>query len=183
MSKWFYCPDFWELNSIPQGPIELDELVSMIKEGDLGSEIMVSLDDEAWREADTFAEIMAKCPPNLDELAKLYIEGCKSENWPEELRWVREKMQRWTDHLPQLAVDWIVRIVEVEPLSELLEQIGAGPLEDILDSHGEDIIERIEKEASRSFHFRYCLAGVWRRRISQNVWDKMTLALGTQVRY
>ena len=186
MSEWFYCTDFWDLESVPRGPITFGELVATIKEGIIKPETMVCIDlddQEDWRPADTFAEVIAECPPDLNELARLYVVGCESEEWPEELWWVWEKVFRWVRHLPQLALDLIVQIVKLEPTHEIAEAIATGPLEELLDAHGAVIITRVEEEARRSPLFRYCLAGVWRRTIPDDIWNRLTIALGTQVRY
>jgi hypothetical protein len=53
----------------------------------------------------------------------------------------------------------------------------------LLADYGEQFIERIEQQAAADEKFRYCLAGVWRAGMSDELWSRVTNALGDQERY
>src|SRR5262245_6605108 len=61
--------------------------------------------------------------------------------------------------------------------------LGAGPLEDLLSGYGEKFIERIERQAAADTKFRLSLAGVWQSGMSDELWRRVTNALGDQDRY
>ncbi|HKX31480.1 MAG TPA: hypothetical protein VJ302_27585 [Blastocatellia bacterium] len=60
---------------------------------------------------------------------------------------------------------------------EALSYIGAGPLEDLLSSNGEQFIELIEQQAVADSRFRFCLAGVWRSGMTDEIWQRVIAAV------
>ncbi len=74
-------------------------------------------------------------------------------------------------------------LVIAAPDERTLAYIGVGALEDLLSRHGEQFIELIEQQAAVDAKFRFCLAGVWRSRMSEELWQRVTAALGSQERY
>lgn len=89
------------------------------------------------------------------------------------LFWSFMKLDEWVRVKPDLAWQAILEIVKARPSAEVLSNLAAGPLEDLLCRHGESFIARIEQEAERSVEFKRLLAGVWRRRMDQSVWDRV----------
>jgi hypothetical protein len=55
--------------------------------------------------------------------------------------------------------------------------LAAGPLEDLLDEHGFEFIDRVETLVQANPKFRLLLGGVWRSGIDQAVWDRIQAAL------
>jgi len=53
----------------------------------------------------------------------------------------------------------------------------------LLSDYGEHFIERVEQQAATDAKFRYCLAGVWQSEMSDELWRRVTIALGDQERY
>jgi len=51
--------------------------------------------------------------------------------------------------------------------------LAAGPLEDLMDVHGEAFIDRAEAEARINPAFAMLLGGVWRSTIAERVWERM----------
>jgi hypothetical protein len=184
MSQWYYWPDYWEPDSLAQGPVSFQELVGLIKTSQIGDDTYICREGEDdWREADIVPEILAENPIDIKGLAEAYISAASHEKWPEDLWWVWEKMYRLVEHIPQTAFDVIVHITKLDPPDEVLAYVGAAPLENLLALHGEAMIEKIEEEARHNPRLRYCLAGVWKSTISDEIWDKVTKALGDVQRY
>jgi hypothetical protein len=59
------------------------------------------------------------------------------------------------------AIDLIVRLVEAAPASDAVTTVGAGPLEDLVQEHGDELIAELETSARRSPVFAEALGAVW----------------------
>lgn len=78
---------------------------------------------------------------------------------------------------PELAWSCILVILEhMGPPADdrRFAVLAAGPLEDLMDLHGEAFIDRAEAEARRNPRFAMLLGGVWRSEISEPVWARMS---------
>lgn len=88
---------------------------------------------------------------------------------------------------PELAFDFIMEVIEKYSeeitsqedgrLSRVINNLAAGPIEDLLVYNGSSIIEKIDEEVKRSPLLRTALRGVWRNNIEQNVWDRLQIIL------
>jgi hypothetical protein len=79
---------------------------------------------------------------------------------------------------PELA--WSSILAVLEQIGANVEDrrfavLAAGPLEDLMDQHGEAFIGRVEAEARRNPAFALLLGGVWRSTIAEHVWQRMGL--------
>jgi len=77
---------------------------------------------------------------------------------------------------PELAWTCILLILEqIGPQAEdrRFAVLAAGPLEDLMDLHGEAFIDRAVAEARRNPRFALLLGGVWRSEIAESVWERM----------
>lgn len=56
--------------------------------------------------------------------------------------------------------------------------LAAGPLEDLVAEHGDEFIDRIEREARHSARFRFALTGVWPQQGEGNtvLWSRIEKA-------
>jgi hypothetical protein len=97
--------------------------------------------------------------------------------------WAWEYVDASVDKDPREAWPLILSIVNAAPSDDDLAALGAGPLEDILCKHGQSVIETIEAEAASNAKLRFALAGVWRSTMSEAIWNRVTVALGSQQRY
>lgn len=61
---------------------------------------------------------------------------------------------------------------------EILGNLGAGPLEDLLAKHGEALIDEVEAEANRDRRFFWTLACVWQNSMSNELWARVQGATG-----
>ena len=93
------------------------------------------------------------------------------ENHP--LWWAVENFMLPADGPP--AGDCWATILEVlsrNPGEQVLGMLAAGPLEDLIEYHGTDFIDRIEDEARRSPIFRELLGNVWESSTPE-VWGRI----------
>ena len=58
----------------------------------------------------------------------------------------------------------------------LLGNLAAGPLEDLLAYHGSEMIDEVELLARRNPDFSYLLGGVWQNLMSDDVWKRVQAA-------
>lgn len=80
------------------------------------------------------------------------------------------------DHKP--AEDcWraILEILKRAPPGEVLAVLAAGPLEDLINYHGPEFIDRIEVQARSDRAFRELLGGVWMSSTAE-VWARLEKA-------
>jgi len=60
--------------------------------------------------------------------------------------------------------------------NNLLGNLAAGPLEDLLAYHGSEMIDELELLARRNPDFSYLLGGVWQNLMSDDVWKRVQAA-------
>ncbi len=71
----------------------------------------------------------------------------------------------------------ILEILSRNPPDKVIEVLAAGPLEDLIKSHGPEVIERVEAESRRNPAFRDLLGGVWRSS-TPDIWARVVKAQG-----
>lgn len=59
------------------------------------------------------------------------------------------------------ALDFVMALLQSSPDDSGGAQVGAGPLEDLITEHGNELSLQIEELARRSSPFRRALASVW----------------------
>lgn len=78
-------------------------------------------------------------------------------------------------HAPERL--WTVALEILELLRDeeelLIASIGAGPLEDLLNRHGGDYIDRIVERARQNRRFRVAASCVWPSRIDPTIWQRL----------
>ncbi len=62
---------------------------------------------------------------------------------------------------PGLALDVVLACVDRADSAEVMAQVAAGALEDLIAHQGDLVIDRIEQAATGSPRVRYALSGVW----------------------
>jgi hypothetical protein len=95
-------------------------------------------------------------------------------NW-----WAYVEVREQIAQKPSAAWLTILALVTKADTPELLEDIGAGPLEDFLKLHGESFIEQLEHEAGTSKNLRDALGHVWLR-VDENEAVPRLVGLGCQ---
>ena len=76
---------------------------------------------------------------------------------------------------PDACWQAILTILGRQPPERVLGILAAGPLEDLIQYHGPDFIERIESEACKNPAFKQLLGGVWKSS-TEEVWARVQKA-------
>lgn len=79
---------------------------------------------------------------------------------------------------PETAWNIVQTMMQRDVSDEILSNIAAGPVEDILAKHGPIFIGRIELAARQKPVFRKMLGGVWRNQISEDIWLRVQKIAG-----
>ena len=93
------------------------------------------------------------------------------ENW-----WAWEAVDKACREDPELGWGLVLAILSLTDSHQVIENLGAGPLEDLLAKHGDGLIERAEKLATQDPEFRRCLSHTWQNEMSQAIWDRVCRA-------
>ena len=70
-------------------------------------------------------------------------------------------VHRLPDSRPEELWEFVVKLVELSPGPDVTDILSAGPLEDLITFHGEQMLPRVEALANESSLFRELLQGVW----------------------
>jgi hypothetical protein len=125
-------------------------------------------------------------PESLNDLVKAYVERyTKQFEWGTDhvLReqdinfWAWEEFERLGNEEPETAWSAILAVLDYTADKYTLGNLAAGPLEDLIDAHGEQFIERIELFARQNPTFKELLGGVWQSSTPE-VWARIVRAKG-----
>jgi len=94
--------------------------------------------------------------------------------------WALNEMTRCAEEEPQRAFDIILDLIRRGPSKEVLGQIGAGPLEELISANGREIIDRLEAEAVRNPDLADLLNGVYRLDTPDDVWRRVVKISGRE---
>lgn len=81
---------------------------------------------------------------------------------------------------PEKAWEIILKLIEFAPNEDILVKIGVGPLEDLLAYHSNEFIERVEMETRDNEKFVTTLEYVWKRNMTEEVWQRIQKAIQEQ---
>jgi hypothetical protein len=83
------------------------------------------------------------------------------------------------DEITEAEEVWaaILEVLAREPSSTVIQNLAAGPLEDLLEYWGPVFIDRVEVEARRNPSFRHLLGGVWQCSTPE-VWQRIQKVRG-----
>jgi len=56
----------------------------------------------------------------------------------------------------------------------VLESLGAGPLEDLLNHHGESVIKKVIEYSKENDSFKSVISYVWKNKINNNIWESLS---------
>jgi hypothetical protein len=91
--------------------------------------------------------------------------------------WAVTKLDDLAYSEPSLAWSLILELVQ-EPLpATAFACVAAGPLEDLIEYHGPEVIEWVEREAEVNPRFRQLLGGVWKSSTAE-VWARIERVRG-----
>jgi hypothetical protein len=121
-------------------------------------------------------ELMPHDDERDEDLAKAYIAGQKAKHKTAEwgaLFWTHERTQYLTKYLPRKAWRVILLIWSMDQSIQTMQNLSAGEIEDLLSRNGVEMIPLIEAEARRDPSFAKLLGGVWKNRMTDEVWSRL----------
>jgi len=89
------------------------------------------------------------------------------------LFWAFDRMYDLVEDLPNKAWQVILLIWSMDQSIKTVQSLSAGPIEDLLSKHGDEMIALVEAEAKRDPSFAKLLGGVWKNRMTDEVWDRV----------
>ncbi len=113
---------------------------------------------------------------DLDELARAWWEGRRLADGTrdERKRWslgepldvaeASERAQRIVEDGGEQALELVMALLRSSPDETGPAMVGAGPLEDLVTGHGDDLAPRLDELARQSPAFRRALASGWLER-------------------
>jgi hypothetical protein len=127
---------------------------------------------------------MSLSAEELEQWASAYIEA---QRHPDQVRqsdphwWAIERFQN-LQSVERAEDAWtaILEILSRNPPPDTLGILGAGALDDLIDSWGPSMIDRIERKAAANPSFRSLLSRVWRRSCTAEIWSRVQAACGTR---
>jgi hypothetical protein len=94
----------------------------------------------------------------------------------ESLSWTHEAFRRLITKRSEVALEVILGIMKRTDDGDVLNNLAASPLEDLLSENRSSIIEAVEHLASRDPQFRTLLKGVWRLAMTNETWQRVKIA-------
>ncbi|MBT8147055.1 MAG: hypothetical protein KJN90_09390 [Gammaproteobacteria bacterium] len=101
---------------------------------------------------------------SFDKWVEAYIDLYDNNDVPDENHpsyWAVERFVDLEADFPEDCWAAILSIVAKRPTPRILANLASGPMEELLELHGNEFIERIEKEARTNPDFRNMLHSVW----------------------
>lgn len=90
------------------------------------------------------------------------------------LFWAFSKLRKLCKNSPKEAFQVVLVIISLTDDEWILENVAAGPLEDLVDWHGNLLIDVIEQEARSNSKFKDVLGGIWRGdKVKDELWDRL----------
>jgi len=121
----------------------------------------------------------------LSSLAEAFIEHfSRPYVWDKDMVLMARDRSR-TEWAPKKAGDLIsddpdalwalmLEVLRRDPPADVIAVLAAGPLEQYLVEHGDNVIARVEAQASKDAKFRALLGGVWKRsEMSAELWARV----------
>ena len=115
---------------------------------------------------------------NLEEWIAAYIaihDGNDPIGEEHSCYWAIERFVDLEADFPELCWQAITEIVEMKPAHRVLANLAAGPLEELVELHGAEYIDRIEKQARSSPDFRILLQQLWET-TDEAIWSRILRA-------
>ena len=121
---------------------------------------------------------------NIGEIRRLAESWVKLHHLPEEAPerdvhfWAFAQLNALVRDEPELAWQVAEAIRQLDISDQILANLAAGPIEDLLALHGEEFIDRVEALAQQDAVFKKMLGAVWRNDISDSVWRRLRAVAG-----
>ena len=115
---------------------------------------------------------------NLDEWVRAYISiyvGDEPIVEEHPCYWAIERFVDLEADFPDLVWQAITEIVQQNPAQRVLANLASGPLEELVELHGPEFIDRIEKSAQSNSDFRVLLQELWET-TDERIWSRILRA-------
>jgi hypothetical protein len=153
------------------GPVAFEQLIALMRSGQLSAGLLVSSDMVEWQEADTMGRILRAIPVDRERIIREFIEYGEAEN--PDWGWASDRMYSILDGAPEIAWEIIVELVDRAPSDGSLSFFAAGPLEDLLSKDGPDFIDRVEERSAMNERFRRAVGMLHRLGMADDVWGRV----------
>ena len=94
-----------------------------------------------------------------EELVVAYLKYATERD--DSLFWAWQQVKDCVDDEPLEGWKITLQLIEASSTPEILSYVAAGPLEDLLNAHGQQFIDEVEILSRRNPKFREALRGVW----------------------
>lgn len=114
----------------------------------------------------------------LNAWVNAYIEVHESENSANEQHecyWAIEKFADMEMDHPDLNWAAMLQIISLSTSENVIDNLAAGPLEELVELHGVEYINRIEKAAQTNLNFRFLLRELIET-TDKNIWSRILRA-------
>lgn len=101
------------------------------------------------------------------------LESSHGSSEYEDSFWSFMMLSELLEDFPEEVFGLIKDVLERDCSEDVIGQIAAGPLEDLLVKHGPEIIDLVEEEARTNLKFNHALGGVWQSRCRPDVWARV----------
>jgi hypothetical protein len=139
-----------------------------------GPPVSLALEDRPHRAINP--ELMPHEDEKDEDLARAYVAAqqteFKSERW-HALFWTHERVSYLTQYLPHKAWRVILLIWSMDQSIKTIQSLSAGEIENLLARNGIEMIALIETAARRDPSFAKLLGGVWKNRMTDEVWERL----------
>ena len=112
----------------------------------------------------------------LDELAAAWIKLHEVDEKSIDYKvwfWAYSCLDELIDRDPLSSFEVIKKILEINETDIILSNLAAGPLEDLLCRHGNEVINHVVKSAKDSQRFKRLLGAVWQNSIPEPIWAQV----------
>ncbi len=114
------------------------------------------------------------------ELATAWVVNCQraiehgsESEQAQDTFWAYQALDQLCVTNPDRALDIILLIVESRPERRVLDNLAAGPLEDLLVRNGAHVLPRVERLVATHDDFKWLIGGVWTERIPVELRSKV----------
>jgi hypothetical protein len=87
--------------------------------------------------------------------------------------WAFDALSNLCDNSPEQCLAVINKIILIDASDVVLSNLAAGPVEDLLVKHGEQVISSVIQLAKKSTDWEKMLGAVWKNDISDHVWQQL----------
>lgn len=87
--------------------------------------------------------------------------------------WAFNRVWELSHNDPEAAWQFILAVLETDSSDRIIQNLSAGPLEDLLANHPHQAIEWVEQEAKSNPQFASLLGGVWQNVMPDDIWARV----------